>query len=158
MTKTTNPRIAFIKARWHADIVDRAHDGFTDEATRLIPAAQIDTFDVPGAFEMPLLAKKLAQTGRYDAVVAAAFVVDGGIYRHDFVAGAVVTGLMNVGLETGVPCFSVSLTPHNYQEVEVMTAFFRDHFVRKGREAAEAVRQILALDAQLAGDERAAVA
>lgn len=158
MTKTTNPRIAFIKARWHADIVDRAHDGFTDEATRLIPAAQIDAFDVPGAFEMPLLAKKLAQTGRYDAVVAAAFVVDGGIYRHDFVAGAVVTGLMNVGLETGVPCFSVSLTPHNYQEVEVMTAFFRDHFVRKGREAAEAVRQILALDAQLAGDERAAVA
>ncbi len=158
MTKTTNPRIAFIKARWHADIVDRAHDGFTDEVTRLIPAAQIDAFDVPGAFEMPLLAKKLAQTGRYDAVVAAAFVVDGGIYRHDFVAGAVVTGLMNVGLETGVPCFSVSLTPHNYQEVEVMTAFFRDHFVRKGREAAEAVRQILALDAQLAGDERAAVA
>ncbi|RJE84994.1 6,7-dimethyl-8-ribityllumazine synthase [Paracoccus onubensis] len=158
MTKTTNPRIAFIKARWHADIVDRAHEGFTDEATRLIPAAQIDVFDVPGAFEMPLLAKKLAQTGRYDAVVAAAFVVDGGIYRHDFVAGAVVTGLMNVGLETGVPCFSVSLTPHNYQEVDVMTAFFRDHFVKKGREAAEAVRQILSLDAQLAGDERAAVA
>lgn len=158
MTKTTNPRIAFIKARWHADIVDRAHEGFTLEAERLIPAAQIDTFDVPGAFEMPLLAKKLAQTGKYDAIVAAAFVVDGGIYRHDFVAGAVVTGLMNVGLETGVPCFSVSLTPHNYQETDLMTAFFRDHFIKKGREAADAVRQILILDAQLANDDRAAVA
>lgn len=158
MTKTTNPRIAFIKARWHADIVDRAHEGFTLEAEGLIPAAQIDTFDVPGAFEMPLLAKKLAQTGKYDAIVAAAFVVDGGIYRHDFVAGAVVTGLMNVGLETGVPCFSVSLTPHNYQETDLMTAFFRDHFIKKGREAADAVRQILILDAQLANDDRAAVA
>ena len=158
MTKTTNPRIAFIKARWHADIVDRAHEGFTLEAGGLIPAAQIDSFDVPGAFEMPLLAKKLAQTGKYDAIVAAAFVVDGGIYRHDFVAGAVVTGLMNVGLDTGVPCFSVSLTPHNYQETDLMTAFFRDHFIKKGREAAEAVQQVLTLDAQLADDERAAVA
>lgn len=158
MTKTTTPRIAFIKARWHADIVDRAHEGFTDEAGRIIPGAQIDAYDVPGAFEMPLLAKKLAKTGKYDAVVAAAFVVDGGIYRHDFVAGAVVTGLMNVGLETEVPCFSVSLTPHNYQEVEVMTGFYREHFVTKGREAAEAVRQVLMLDAQLAAEDRAAVA
>ncbi|MBU3029373.1 6,7-dimethyl-8-ribityllumazine synthase [Paracoccus marinaquae] len=154
----TNPRIAFIKARWHADIVDRAHEGFLAEAAKLISGAQIDSFDVPGAFEMPLLAKKLALSGAYDAIVAAAFVVDGGIYRHDFVAGAVVTGLMNVGLETGVPCFSVSLTPHNYQETEAMTAFFRDHFVRKGAEAAEAVRQVLALESRLAATQRASVA
>ena len=157
MTKT-HPRIAFIKARWHSDIVDRAHDGFTDAATGLLPGAQIDAFDVPGAFEMPLLAKTLARTGRYDAIVAAAFVVDGGIYRHDFVAGAVVNGLMSVGLETEVPCFSVSLTPHNYQETELHTAFFRDHFVKKGAEAAEAVRQVLALDAQLATEDRAEAA
>ena len=152
MSNIVHPRIAFIKARWHADIVDRAYEGFTAEAARLLPGAEIEAFDVPGAFEMPLLAKKLAQTGRYDAVVAAAFVVDGGIYRHDFVAGAVITGLMNAQLETGVPVFSVSLTPHNYQPVEVMTAFFREHFVKKGAEAAEAVRQVLALDARLAGE------
>ena len=152
MSNIVHPRIAFIKARWHADIVDRAYEGFTAEAARLLPGAEIEAFDVPGAFEMPLLAKKLAQTGRYDAVVAAAFVVDGGIYRHDFVAGAVITGLMNTQLKTGVPVFSVSLTPHNYQPVEVMTAFFREHFVKKGAEAAEAVRQVLALDARLAGE------
>ena len=154
MSNIVHPRIAFIKARWHADIVDRAYEGFTAEAARLLPGAEIEAFDVPGAFEMPLLAKKLAQTGRYDAVVAAAFVVDGGIYRHDFVAGAVITGLMNTQLKTGVPVFSVSLTPHNYQPVEVMTAFFREHFVKKGAEAAEAVRQVLALDARLAGEAR----
>lgn len=107
---------------------------------------------------MPLLAKKLAQTGRFDAVVAAALVVDGGIYRHDFVAAAVVNGLMTAGLDTGVPCFSVSLTPHNYQETELLTGFYRDHFVKKGAEAANAVHQILELDAQLAAEGRAEVA
>lgn len=149
------PRIAFIKARWHSDVVDRAHDGFLAEQQRLIPGATVVAYDVPGAFEMPLLAKKLAQTGKYDAVVAAALVVDGGIYRHDFVATAVVTGLMNVGLETGVPCFSVSLTPHNYQETELLTGFYRDHFVKKGAEAAQAVHQMLELDARIAAETRA---
>lgn len=157
MTHKT-PRIAFIKARWHSDVVDRAHDGFLTEQRRLIPGAEVVAYDVPGAFEMPLLAKKLAQTGRFDAVVAAALVVDGGIYRHDFVATAVVTGLMNVGLETGVPCFSVSLTPHNYQETELLTGFYRDHFVKKGAEAANAVHQMLELEARIAGEGRADVA
>ena len=154
MTHKT-PRIACIKARWHSDVVDRAHDGFLAEQRRLIPGAEVVAYDVPGAFEMPLLAKKLAQTGRFDAVVAAALVVDGGIYRHDFVATAVVTGLMNVGLETGVPCFSVSLTPHNYQETELLTGFYRDHFVKKGAEAAQAVHQMLELDARIAAETRA---
>ena len=157
MTHKT-PRIAFIKARWHADVVDRAHEGFLAEQRRLIPGAQVVAFDVPGAFEMPLLAKKLAQTGKYDAVVAAALVVDGGIYRHDFVAAAVVNGLMTVGLDTGVPCFSVSLTPHNYQETELLTGFYRDHFVQKGAEAAQAVHQVLELEARIAAEGRAEVA
>lgn len=157
MTHKT-PRIAFLKARWHSDVVDRAYDGFLAEQRRLIPGAEVIAYDVPGAFEMPLLAKKLAQTGRFDAVVAAALVVDGGIYRHDFVAAAVVNGLMNAGLETGVPCFSVSLTPHNYQETELLTAFYRDHFVKKGAEAAQAVHQVLELDARLAAEGRADVA
>lgn len=157
MTHKT-PRIAFIKARWHSDVVDRAHEGFLAEQQRLIPGAEVVAYDVPGAFEMPLLAKKLAQTGRFDAVVAAALVVDGGIYRHDFVATAVVTGLMNAGLETGVPCFSVSLTPHNYQETDLLTGFYRDHFVKKGAEAAQAVYQVLELDARIAAEGRADVA
>jgi 6,7-dimethyl-8-ribityllumazine synthase len=155
-SKMTNPtpytsaaRVAVIRARWHAEIVDRAHDSFLTEAATLLPQAAIDSFDVPGAFEMPLLAKKLAETGRYDAVVAIAFVVDGGIYRHDFVAAAVIDGLMQAQMTTGVPVFSVSLTPHNYQPVDVMTEFFADHFVKKGAEAVEAVRQVLTLTASL---------
>jgi 6,7-dimethyl-8-ribityllumazine synthase len=133
MTNTQKTaRIAFVKARWHSDIVDRAYEGFAAAAARLLPGATIEAFDVPGAFEMPLLAKKLAETGRYDAVAA-----------------AVVDGLMTAQMETGVPVFSVSLTPHNYQPTEVLTTFFRDHFEKKGEEAANAVRQVLDLDLHL---------
>ncbi|MFW8633777.1 6,7-dimethyl-8-ribityllumazine synthase [Cribrihabitans pelagius] len=134
----THTRYAFIKANWHSDIVDRALDGFLER----IPAEQVDVFDVPGAFEMPLLAQGLARTGRYAAVACAAFVVDGGIYRHDFVAQAVVDGLMRAGMETGVPVLSVSLTPHQFQETAHHNAIYRAHFVEKGREAANAALMI----------------
>lgn len=142
----TLPRYAFIKANWHADIVDRALDGFAE----LISLAQIDVFDTPGAFEMPLLARDLAATGHYAAVVAAAFVVDGGIYRHEFVAQAVVDGLMRAGLDTGIPVLSVSLTPHQYQETAHHSAIYRVHFVEKGREAARAAMMISKTRAQVA--------
>ncbi|MBO9453301.1 6,7-dimethyl-8-ribityllumazine synthase [Tropicibacter sp. R16_0] len=142
----THTRYAFIKAQWHADIVDRALDGFQE----LIPADQIDVFDVPGAFEMPLLAQELAKTGQYAAVACAAFVVDGGIYRHDFVAQAVVDGLMRAGMDTGVPVLSVSLTPHQYQETDHHNAIYRAHFVEKGREAAKAALMIGQTRAKLA--------
>ena len=142
----TLTRFAFVKANWHADIVDRAMDGFLTQ----IPAAQVDVFDVPGAFEMPLLARDLAQSGRYRAVACAAFVVDGGIYRHDFVAQAVVDGLMRAGLETGVPVLSVSLTPHQYQDTAHHNAIFAAHFADKGREAAEAVLAITHIRQQIA--------
>lgn len=146
----TKPRIAIIKARWHADIVDRAHEGFLKAAADLIPNAQIDAYEVPGAFEMPLTARKLADTGAYDAIVAIALVVDGGIYRHDFVASAVVDGLMQAQMDTNVPVFSVSLTPHNFQPVDVLTAFYTEHFVKKGHEAAHAVKMVLELNAKIA--------
>jgi len=134
----TVTRYAFIKANWHSHIVDRALEGFCE----LIPASQVDVFDVPGAFEMPLLARDLANTGRYGAVACTAFVVDGGIYRHDFVAQAVVDGLMRAGMDSGVPVLSVSLTPHNYQETAHHNAIYEAHFVEKGREAANAALMI----------------
>ena len=135
----THTRYAFVKANWHSDIVDHALTGFL----KLIPADHVDVFDVPGAFELPLMAQELAKSGQYSAMACAAFVVDGGIYRHDFVAQSVVDGLMRVGLDTGVPVLSVSLTPHNYQETDHHNAIFRAHFLEKGREAAVAALSIL---------------
>jgi 6,7-dimethyl-8-ribityllumazine synthase len=144
MTKKLN--IAFIKANWHGDIVSQALKGFDADMASSGQDFSIDTFDVPGAFEMPLLAKKLAETGRYDGVVCAALVVDGGIYRHDFVASAVVDGLMRAQMDTGVPVFSVSLTPHHFQPTKEHEGFYFDHFVKKGAEAAHALRQVAALE------------
>ncbi|WP_182084005.1 6,7-dimethyl-8-ribityllumazine synthase [Aureimonas sp. ME7] len=141
----TAPRFAFVKANWHADIVSRALEGFRE----IVPEAQIDVVDVPGAFELPLVARELARTGRYEAVVAAALVVDGGIYRHDFVAQSVVDGLMRAGLDTGVPVLSVSLTPHHYQETEHHNAIFAAHFVEKGREAGRAALAIVEVHRRL---------
>ncbi|EDZ43234.1 MAG: 6,7-dimethyl-8-ribityllumazine synthase [Planktotalea sp.] len=136
-------KIAFIKARWHSEIVDQALVGFEADMDSVDATVQITPFDVPGAFEMPLLAKKLGASGEFDAVVCAALVVDGGIYRHDFVAAAVVNGLMEAQMSTGVPTFSVSLTPHHFQPSAEHIGFYTDHFVKKGAEAAQAVRATL---------------
>ncbi|WP_425070570.1 6,7-dimethyl-8-ribityllumazine synthase [Sagittula sp. S175] len=155
---TKSPTFAFIKARWHADIVDQAYAGFCARVAELAPEATVESFDVPGAFEMPLLAKKLAKTGRYDGIAASALVVDGGIYRHDFVAQAVVSGLMDAQLDTEVPMFSVSLTPHHFQPKSEHEDFYHAHFVGKGREAADAAMQIVALNASLEDTKPRAVA
>ncbi len=144
--KQAVPRIAFVQARWHADIVDRCREAFVDEIGRLTEgSAVVDVFDVPGAFEIPLQARTLARTGRYAAVVGSAFVVDGGIYRHDFVAEAVVAGLMQAQMDADLPVLSVVLTPHHFQDTEAHRHFFLEHFKVKGREAAQACLQILAL-------------
>lgn len=137
-------RIAFIKAGWHQDIVDEGYKGFIQELERLTTAsAVVDVFDVPGAFEIPLLAQDLAKTGRFSAIVCCGFVVDGGIYRHEFVADAVISGLMQTQLETGVPVLSVVLTPQSFHETNGHRRFFLDHFKVKGQETANACVSIL---------------
>lgn len=137
-------RIAFVQSGWHAEIVDQAHAGFVAEMSELgFPESIIDRFHTPGAFEIPLHAQTLAKTGRYAAIVAAGFVVDGGIYRHDFVAETVIRALMDVQLKTEVPVFSVVLTPHQFHEHDTHKAFFRDHFLVKGAEAARACKWTL---------------
>ena len=136
---------AFVGARWHGDIVARGRDAFLQHMGRAgVPADRIDLFEVPGAFEIPLHAKRLAVSGRYGAIVAGGFVVDGGIYRHEFVAQSVISGLMSVQLETGVPILSMVLTPQSFHGHAEHQAFFLDHFVRKGIEAAEACLAIVA--------------
>lgn len=145
-------RIAFVCAQWHADIVRRAHEGFATELAHLAPdnPPPIDVYTVPGAFEIPLLAQTLARRGGHAAIVASALVVDGGIYRHDFVAAAVIDGLMRVQLDTCVPVFSVVLTPKDFHEHATHHSFYLQHFVIKGAEAARACVQTLNTHRQLA--------
>mgnify|MGYP000890581662 CR=1 FL=1 len=132
-------RFAFVQSCWHREIVDQGRDAFLKEmARRGVEPGRIDLFEVPGAFELPLHAKLLARTGRYAAVVACGFVVNGGIYRHEFVAEAVINGLMAVQLEMEVPVISAVLTPRDFHDHEEHRKFFHEHFRVKGTEAAAA--------------------
>jgi len=145
-------RIAFIHALWHADIVRQAYEGFVDEIQALgFAASAVERFETPGSFEIPLHAQTLARTGRYAAIVAAGFVVDGGIYRHEFVAETVVGALMQVQLATETPVISVVLTPHHFHEGSAHEDFFRGHFRLKGAEAARACHGTLESLARIAG-------
>jgi 6,7-dimethyl-8-ribityllumazine synthase len=161
MPSQPGQRIAFIQAGWHRDIVDQCRLGFIAEMEALgRAAADIDFYEVAGAFEIPLHARLLATAGRHAAIVAAGLVVDGGIYRHEFVAQAVISGLMEVQLATGVPVLSAVLTPHHFHAGEEHVAFFTRHFLVKGAEAARAcdstIRSVAAIRAQ-AGQGQAAV-
>ncbi len=138
----TPPRVAILAASWHRELVDEAIGAFTGELA--VDGAQLRRIDVPGAFEIPLLAQRLAASGDYDAIVAFGLVVDGGIYRHDFVAHAVIDGLMRVQLDTGVPVLSVVLTPHQFHEHETHHGWYATHLRTKGTEAAAALRDTLA--------------
>src|ERR1700733_8570752 len=145
-------RIAFIQSCWHRDIVDQARISFLRRMEQDGYAAEtVECFEVPGALEIPLRAQLLAKSGRYEAIVAAGFVVDGGIYRHEFVAASVIDALMRVQLDTEVPVISVVLTPQQFHEHETHRAFFSEHFITKGEEAASACAATLAATRRLKG-------
>ena len=135
-------RVAFVQACWHRDVVEEARIAFMKEAEAR-QLTHVDVFEVPGSFEIPLHAQILAKTRRYTAIVAAGLVVDGGIYRHEFVADTVIKALMDVQLRTEVPVFSAVLTPQQFHETEVHYDFFRRHFAIKGVEVAEACANTL---------------
>lgn len=145
-TSSSKPgsRIAFIQASWHKEIVDQCKLAFVQEIDKLgHPKSTIDFFKVPGSLEIPLQAKLLAKTGRYAAIVTTGLVVNGGIYRHEFVADAVIKGFMDVMLETEVPVLSAVLTPINFHEHEEHKAFFFEHFKVKGKEVAQACAEMI---------------
>jgi len=139
-------RFAVICSSWHADIVHRGRDAALAELERNgVPPDRIDVFDVPGVFEIPLFAKRLARSRRYDAIVAIGLIVNGGIYRHEFVSTAVIDGLMRIQLDTEVPVLSAVLTPRDFHEHEEHVRFFSEHFVKKGTEVARACLGTVAL-------------
>jgi len=138
-------RIAFIQACWHKDIVDQARLSCLAELEKHgIGSERVDVYEVPGSLEIPLEAKLLAKSGRYAAIIATGFVVDGGIYRHEFVAETVIAAMMQVQLELEVPVISAVLTPQRFHEHEEHRSFFHQHFLVKGAEAARACLQTMA--------------
>jgi len=138
-TSLNGKRIAFIKGGWHADIIDQGLNSFLASLeTSGISKNNIDIIEVAGSLEIPLQAKKMAETGKYAIIACGGFIINGGIYHHEYVNHAVLDGMMRVMLDTGVPVLSMVLTPLNFHESEQHHKFFYEHFVIKGKELAAA--------------------
>jgi 6,7-dimethyl-8-ribityllumazine synthase len=135
-------RIGFVQSSWHRDVVAQCRTAFLKEIElRGIAPAQVDLFDVPGAFEIPLHTQILAKTRRYNAIVAAGLVVDGEL--HGFIADTVIKALMDVQLRTEVPVFSAVLTPRQFQDTAQHADEFSAYFAAKGVAVASACADTL---------------
>jgi len=140
----SSEKIAFIQASWHQDIVRNGRESFIAQLEKEgLPKSNVEIFDVPGSLEIPLQAQLLAKTGKYALIACAGFVVNGGIYRHDFVASSVIDGIMRVSLDHSIPVLSMILTPLNFHEHDEHQKFFHTHFKTKGVELANAAVQML---------------
>ncbi len=130
-------RVALVASRFNSFVTDRLVEGAVDAIVRTggDPDA-MRVYKVPGAFEIPLVAKRLASSGRYDAVVCLGAVIRGATPHFDYVAAEVSKGVAQVALETGVPVgFGVLTTDTLEQAVERAGAKAGN----KGWEAAMAV-------------------
>jgi len=113
-------KFALVVARFNELISNRLYEGALDCLRRHeVADGDVDTAWVPGAFEMPLVAQKLAASGKYDAVVCLGAVIRGGTPHFDYVAGEAAKGIAKVSLDTGVPViFGVLTTDTIEQAVE----------------------------------------
>lgn len=112
-----NVRIGIVAARFNEFIVSRLVSGAQDGLVRHgVEDDKIDVAWVPGAFEIPLITKKMALSGKYDAIICLGAVIRGSTSHYDYVCNEVSKGVATVGLETGVPCLFGILTTENIEQ------------------------------------------
>lgn len=110
-------KIAIVAARFNEFIVSKLISGAEDTLLRHgVAADNITLVWVPGAFEIPVLAQKLALSGKYDAVICLGAVIRGSTSHYDYVCAEVSKGIAQVGMQTGVPCLFGVLTTDNIEQ------------------------------------------
>ncbi|HEV7646384.1 MAG TPA: 6,7-dimethyl-8-ribityllumazine synthase [Pyrinomonadaceae bacterium] len=136
-------RFAIVASRWTESLVAKLIDGAV-EALEEHGAAEgsIEIFRVPGAFELPLAAKKVAESKKWDAVICLGVVIRGGTPHFDYVAGAAATGSTQASLETGIPVLFGVITADNVQQAVDRSGKRNDN---KGFEAAMAAIEVVNL-------------
>jgi 6,7-dimethyl-8-ribityllumazine synthase len=139
-------RVAIVVGRFYEDLAERLVSG----ARAVLSDAgvtEVDVFDVPGAYELPMAAKLAAESGRYAGVVCLGAVIRGETSHYDYVCGEAARGIQDVQLETGVPCsFGVLTVDTLDQALARAGGDKRD----SGRAAAEAVLALLEIKQRLA--------
>ena len=110
-------KIGIVAARFNEFIVSKLVGGAQDACVRHgVKDEYIDLAWVPGAFEIPIVAKKMAASGKYDAVLCLGAVIKGSTSHYDYVCAEVSKGTAMVGLETGVPTLFGVLTTDNIEQ------------------------------------------
>ena len=114
----TGGRFAIAVGRFNSFITQRLVDGALDTLNRhgVDVGERVDIVWAPGAFELPLVVKRLASTGNYDAIIALGCVIRGGTPHFDYVASEVSKGLASVSLDAGVPVAFGILTTDNVEQ------------------------------------------
>ncbi len=139
-------RYAIAVGRFYEDLAKRLVDGaktaFAEDGEHAV-----EVFDVPGAYELPLAASYAARSGRFAGVACLGAVIRGETDHYEFVCAEAARGLMQVQLETGVPCAFGVLTVENMEQALARSGGGKRD---QGRHAAEAVLQMAELRARLA--------
>ena len=145
---SAEPRVALCVARFYADLADRLEQG-ARAALQEAGTEAVEAFSVPGAFELPLVAKYAAQSGRFDAIVCLGAVIRGETDHYEYVCAAAADGISRVQLETGVPCGFGVLTVNTMEQAldRVAGGSKRD----TGRHAVEAVLASLEVKREVGG-------
>lgn len=127
-------RLAVVVARFNAHVTGKLYDGCRDElGGRGLELDTLTSIEVPGCFELPVVAKELASSGRYDAVICLGAVIRGDTPHFDYVSSGTASGLQRAALDTGVPVIFGVLTTDNDEQALERAGGSVGH---KGRDAA----------------------
>lgn len=136
-------RIGIVASRFNGPIVEELIRGCVQRLGELgMDQSRIELHRVPGAFELPLAAKLMAQTRRYQAVICLGCVIRGDTPHFDYVAGEAARGIMNVSIESSLPVIFGVLTTNTEQQAWDRAGGSHSH---AGRNAADAAAQMIGL-------------
>ena len=145
--KPTKARYALLVARWNSFVVESLKEGAIDTLRRHgVADAQITLIRAPGAFELPLVAQKLAASKKYDAIIALGAVIRGGTPHFEYVAGECVKGLAQVGMNASIPVAFGVLTVDSIEQAIERSGTKAGN---KGVEAATTALEMVSLMSQL---------
>ena len=110
-------KVALVASRFNEFIVSKLLSGAEDSLVRHgVEGSDIDAYWVPGAFELPLLGQKLAESGKYDAVICLGAVIRGSTSHYDLVCNEAAKGIAQASLKTGVPVLFGVITTENIEQ------------------------------------------